>query len=385
MRLEGTLDAFGLPDILQLLAFTRKTGALRLSAPPAAGVVRVREGSICAASSDTSRQVLARRVVGAGLVGGDELAAAVRTAATGPQGVVAALVESGALGLDAVLPLAGEQVTDAVGELLRWTSGEFSFVVDDADPDALPLQLPVDDVVTEGQRRLAVWAELTAVIPSAEVALALNVAPGAGDEGLHCSRDEWSLLALVDGARTVGEMVALLGRSEFTVMRTLAGLVTRGLLVVPGGAGSGGGFSELERRQALLAGLETGADQTLASLPSPTTPAIPSARVADLPAPTVPEPAAPVVPPVPQPAPYEQTQHQPAPSVPAPTASATSSVGRPAIDGANALAPELLLAPAPEPLPAPEQSVRPALTLAVGPQDAPVRRSLLLRLTPTSG
>lgn len=398
MRLEGTLDAFGLPDILQLLAFTRKTGALRLSAPPAAGVVRVREGAICAASSDTSRQVLARRVVGAGLVGGDELAAAVEVAATGRHGVVTALVESGALGIDALLPLAGEQVTDAVGELLRWTGGEFSFVVDDADPDALPLQLPVDDVVTEGQRRLAVWAELTAVIPSAEIALALNVAPGTGDEGLHCNRDEWSLLALVDGTRTVAEMVALLGRSEFTVMRTLAGLVTRGLLVVPGAAGSGGGFSELERRQALLAGLETTANPAAPTreepaAPTPSaTPSIPSARMADLPATIVPEPSVPVVPPVAppvqQPAPYEQARYQPSPSPTASAGGAAGSMGsadRPAFDGANALAPELLHAPAPEPLLAPEQSVRPALTLAVGPQDAPVRRSLLLRLTIGSG
>ena len=236
MRLEGTLDGFGLPDILQLLAFTKKTGALRLSAPPAAGVVHVREGAICAASSDTRRQVLARRVVGAGLVGDDALQAAVTTAADGSTGVVAALLEAGAVERDAVLPLAAEQTTDAVGELLRWTAGEFSFVVDDADPDGLPLALPIDEVVSEGQRRLAVWAELTAVIPSPDTALALAVAPA---EEPRCSREEWGLLALVDGVRTVAEIVALLGRSEFAVMRALAGLVSRGLLVVPGAAGPG--------------------------------------------------------------------------------------------------------------------------------------------------
>src|SRR3954447_15448373 len=190
MRLEGTLDAFGLPDILQLLAFTRKTGALRLSAQSASGVVHVRDGSICAASSDTSRQLLARRVVGAGLVGDEPLRVAVQAASTGSDGVVAALLAAGALTPDAVLPLAVEQTTDAVGELLRWTSGEFSFVVDDVDADGLPVQLAVDDVVAEGQRRLTVWTELTAVIPSPDVALALAVAP---PEEPRCSREEWGL------------------------------------------------------------------------------------------------------------------------------------------------------------------------------------------------
>ena len=31
MRLEGSLDAFSLPDIFQLLSFTRKTGGLHLA------------------------------------------------------------------------------------------------------------------------------------------------------------------------------------------------------------------------------------------------------------------------------------------------------------------------------------------------------------------
>jgi hypothetical protein len=361
VRLEGTLDAFGLPDILQLLAFTRKTGALRLSAPPAEGVVRVRDGAICAATSDSSRQVLARRVVGAGLVGDDSLREAVRAAAEGERGVVAALLAEGALEVDAVLPLAAEQATDAVGELLRWTSGEFSFVVDDADPDALPLQLPVDEVVAEGQRRLSVWAELSAVIPSPEVALALAVAP---TEEPHCSREEWGLLALVDGIRTVHEIVALLGRSEFTTMRSLAALVSRGLLVVPGAGGPGGGFAELRRRQALLAGLERGGEPEATTAPDPRDAepeqdaseshwtSVPTQMTADLSSPA-------------------------APPVPAATVSASGSVSALTTSGANALAPNLETLPAPRPV---IEDQRPALTLTAGASDAPVRRSLLLHL-----
>jgi hypothetical protein len=372
VRLEGTLDAFGLPDILQLLAFTKKTGALRLSAPPADGIVRVRDGAISGATSDSSRQVLARRVVGAGLVGDEALQHAVRAAAEGRQGVVAALIADGAVEIDAVLPLAAEQATDAVGELLRWTSGEFSFVVDDADLDALPLQLPVDEVVAEGQRRLAVWAELTAVIPSTDVALALTVAPA---EEPNCSREEWGLLALVDGSRTVAEIVALLGRSEFAVMRSLAALVSRGLLVVPGAAGPGGGFTELRRRQAMLAGLEAGhvgaADEfhpvPEAREPEPQWTSVPADEFATA---AISSPSAPVAQAVPA------TVSTPVPA----TVSALTTVG------ANALAPELVepeatLLPAPAPT---ADGMRPSLTLTAGASDAPVTRCLLLHLPSSS-
>ena len=265
MKLEGSLDAFSLPDILQLLAFTKKTGALRLSAKTAgtSGVVHVADGVVSAAVSDVSRQSLARRVVGAALVGDEALAAAVDSARREGVGVVRALLDAGALTEDAVLPVARQQVIDAVCDLLRWPEGEFTFFVDQVDSDNLPVSVSVEDLVAEGQRRLAAWPALTALIPSPATTLSLSVAPTSDPT---CSREEWALLALVDGRRTVSAIVSLLGAGEYAVVRALAALVERGLLVTSdGGAAGTGGLADLERRQGLLAGLEGAA----ASLPTP--------------------------------------------------------------------------------------------------------------------
>ena len=265
MKLEGSLDAFSLPDILQLLAFTKKTGALRLSAKAAgtSGVVHVADGVVSAAVSDISRQSLARRVVGAALVGDDALSAAVDSARREGVGVVRALLDAGALTEDAVLPVARQQVIDAVCDLLRWPEGEFTFFVDQVDSDNLPVSVSVEDLVAEGQRRLAAWPALTALIPSPATTLSLSVAPSSDPT---CSREEWALLALVDGRRTVSAIVSLLGAGEYAVVRALAALVERGLLVTSdGGAAGTGGLADLERRQGLLAGLEGAA----ASLPTP--------------------------------------------------------------------------------------------------------------------
>jgi hypothetical protein len=265
MKLEGSLDAFSLPDILQLLAFTKKTGALRLSAKTAgtSGVVHVADGVVSAAVSDVSRQSLARRVVGAALVGDEALAAAVDSSRREGVGVVRALLDAGALTEDAVLPVARQQVIDAVCDLLRWPEGEFTFFVDQVDSDNLPVSVSVEDLVAEGQRRLAAWPALTALIPSPATTLSLSVAPTSDPT---CSREEWALLALVDGRRTVSAIVSLLGAGEYAVVRALAALVERGLLVTSdGGAAGTGGLADLERRQGLLAGLEGGA----ASLPTP--------------------------------------------------------------------------------------------------------------------
>jgi hypothetical protein len=264
MKLEGSLDTFSLPDILQLLAFTKKTGALRLTAKSAGttGVVHVSDGVVSAAASDVSRQSLARRVVGAALVGDEALAAAVDRARQEGVGVVRALLDAGALTDDAVLPVARQQVIDAVCDLLRWPEGEFAFFVDQLDSDNLPVSVSVEDLVAEGQRRLAAWPALTALIPSPATTLSLSVAPSSDPT---CSREEWALLALVDGRRTVSAIVSLLGAGEYAVVRALAALVERGLLVTSdGGAAGTGGLADLERRQGLLAGLEGGT-----TLPAP--------------------------------------------------------------------------------------------------------------------
>src|SRR6185437_7357902 len=163
MRLDGSLEDFGLPDVLQLLSQTRKSGALHLAAVDEGrkGVIRLGEGAINAACSDLRRQVLARRLVGAGMVSDDALAAAAQEVRAGAPSFLRAVLDHADLPGDEVNRVASDQATDAVCELLRWTAGTFSFLVGEADPDGLTLGLSAEDLVAEGQRRMQVWPNLT--------------------------------------------------------------------------------------------------------------------------------------------------------------------------------------------------------------------------------
>ena len=245
MRLEGTLDAFSLPDIFQLLSFTKKTGTLHLRREDLHGAVHLREGAVTGARSDVSRQALGRRIVGAGLVDDDALAAAVVRVKKESCGLAWALADSRAVDSATVRGLAVEQATDAVFDLLRWTDGDFAFVVDEGDPDDVGATLAVEDILTEARRRIESW-ELSPVPPHA--ALVSVVAAPNGEPAL--SREEWALLALVDGRRTVGEFITLSGRGEYAVICLLAALVDRGLLEY------GESAADLIRRQERLATLE---------------------------------------------------------------------------------------------------------------------------------
>ena len=267
MRLDGSLEDFGLPDVLQLLSQTGKSGTLHLQAAgnDRRGLIRLGTGAIDGAYSDLSRQALARRLVGSGLVTDEALEGAANDVRAGAPSLVRALLDRAGLPADDVNRIATDQATDAVCELLRWSVGTFSFLVGEDDPDGLALGLRAEELVGEGQRRMQVWPTLTNQIPSPDTVLRLAASPAFDPS---CTREEWGLLALVDGSRSVNEIVALLGRSEFAVAGALAALVERGLLTVNA---SGSGLADLQRRQAIIAGIEDGASK--ASFPSAPAPA----------------------------------------------------------------------------------------------------------------
>ena len=255
MKLEGSLDGFSLPDIFQLLSFTKKTGGLHLAQTGADGVVFFTGGQVTGASADSSRQPLARRLVGSGTVDDEALVAAVTAAEEGEgRGVVRALLEAQAVDLALLRQAATDQAVDAVFDLLRWQDGDFVFVIDETNPDDVGISLSVESVLADAEGRRASWETVSKVVPSPRAVLVMPVVLPVDPQ---VSRQEWSLLALVDGRRTVGELVDLTGSGQYAVVSTLAALVERGLLEVrPEEGDAEDHVAVVLRRQQLLAPLE---------------------------------------------------------------------------------------------------------------------------------
>jgi hypothetical protein len=258
MKLEGSLDAFSLPDIFQLLSFTKKTGGLHLAHDGSDGVVFFAGGQVTGASADSSRQPLARRLVGSGTVDDDALATAVEAASAGEgTGVVRALLDQEAVDAELLRRAATDQSVDAVFDLLRWRNGDFAFVVDETNPDDVGITLAVETVLADSEARRASWETVSQVVPSPSAVLAMPVVLPADPQ---VSREEWSLLALVDGRRSVTDLVDLTGSGQYAVVSTLAALVQRGLLQVRATDDEDGAAEDhvavVVRRQAMLAPLE---------------------------------------------------------------------------------------------------------------------------------
>jgi hypothetical protein len=126
--------------------------------------------------------------------------------------------------------------------------------MDEANPDDVGVSMSVEAVLADAEARRASWDSVSQVVPSPQAVLAMPVVLPADPQ---VSREEWSLLALVDGRRTVTELVDLTGSGQYAVVSTLAALVTRGLLEVrPEAEDSDDHVTVVLRRQRLLAPLE---------------------------------------------------------------------------------------------------------------------------------
>jgi hypothetical protein len=248
VRLEGSLDAFSLPDIFALLSMTKKTGGLHLRRDAAHGVVWFESGLLTGGSAAIERQSLLRRVVALTGVGPDELQAASNLAEAEGIGLVAALLRAEAVAEEQVRSIAEEHVVDTVFSLLRWDNGDFEFVVDEPDRDPVGVQRAADEVVTEARRRLDEWAGLQGSVPAPDTVLRFASAPPGS---VTLEPDQWSLLVLADGRRTLADIVDLSGRGEYAAVRSLAELLHAGVLCE-----SGAGDSVVADRLAVLARIE---------------------------------------------------------------------------------------------------------------------------------
>ena len=330
MKLEGSLDAFSLPDVFQLLSLTKKSGGLHLANGQARGIVYFASGVVTGASSDASMQSLARRIVGLDACDDAALRRAVERATAEDVGVARALAEAGAVDPDLLNRLALEETIDSVFDLLRWTDGDFAFGVDESNPDDVGLAVAAEHVVAEATARRETWDAVSRIIPSPEVILTMPVVVA---EPPAVGRDEWALLALVDGHRSVGELVEVSGAGQFAVVSTLATLVQRGMLVLQDDD-SPDHVTRVRRRQLLLAPLETAEpapDPVLAASQTADAPAevvvagSPAAGVTVDTAVVVPvTPTAPTAPPIGQPGATE------VPQAPAAAAALATSIQDPA-------------------------------------------------------
>ncbi|MGH9057630.1 MAG: DUF4388 domain-containing protein [Acidimicrobiales bacterium] len=179
MSLEGSLETVALPEVLNLLADTSKSGELDVRGERADGKLWFGDGKLT--GFDVGRS---------------------------------------------------EAAVDALFQLLRITDGHFSFESGAELPDSAhrPDDRELKPVLGAAQVRLAEWSEIVAVIPSLEHVIRL--APEAPDGGVILDGPQWSLITAIGEGRQVQEVLESRSLGEFDGCRDLKALVDASVVVV---------------------------------------------------------------------------------------------------------------------------------------------------------
>jgi hypothetical protein len=178
VALQGTIDAFPVVDVLQLLASAHKTGRLIVEGDRSTAQLFVADGAV---------------------------------------------IDGGVQGLEL------SDVADVVVELLRYREGSFLF-----EPGATPPSPgePRDlvGVVEAANERLRAWSDVESVVPSMSHRLAL--VPELGVERVELSAAEWPVVVGAGAQLRVADVVAASGLSELAGCALIADLVGRGVVSV---------------------------------------------------------------------------------------------------------------------------------------------------------
>jgi hypothetical protein len=129
MSLAGTLDELALPDILQIVSLSEKTGRLTLTAPDGEGMIVFRKGRIIYAASNSAREAFGSMLVCKKLVDEETLRKALmrQHKSHEERRLGRILVEMGALSAADLDRVVQEQVERVIGFLFGWREGFFKF------------------------------------------------------------------------------------------------------------------------------------------------------------------------------------------------------------------------------------------------------------------
>jgi DNA-binding response OmpR family regulator len=243
--LSGDMAIIPIGAVLQLLQIELQTGVLFVADGKTEVTIVMRDGLIdlVQARGAGSEFRLGRYFIELGLVSPDDIdrmlrehsplpppprGRSTREASTGTRPLLGdLLVDSGRVSRDQLRDALARQSSELVYEVLRWPGGRFEFRREPLPPlaESARLGLPVASVVMEGFRRVDEWHLVEASLGSFESVFQQDPAAVEAGGVDRLAKPEQKLLEMVDGRRTVREIIAQSHMSSFDACKVLFQLI----------------------------------------------------------------------------------------------------------------------------------------------------------------
>jgi hypothetical protein len=227
--LQGSLASFKLPDVLTFLGDAKKSGTLMLAGYGRQSYVLFSNGAVVYAGSDQEHFRLGTLLLRKRKITREQHQSIDGTMRRegGRFGQIA--VKNGVLSDEQVHEYLKVQVSEVVYDAFVWTEGTFRFSEDLQLPDyAVTISVDLANLIMEGARRIEEWEKCVQLLPDDSVVF--HVVSTPKDDKITLSADEWKILFLVNGQRTLAELVAEAEDDPINVYRSVYGLQANRLI-----------------------------------------------------------------------------------------------------------------------------------------------------------
>jgi hypothetical protein len=230
VALHGSLAGSSFVALVRPLVRHRKTGVLRLVQHQTTKTVYIDEGRLIFATSNDPDDRLGEVLLHKGTITFRTLEDSARALAIGKrQGTI--LVENGAIRARDLIEGVSDQVRGIICSLVAWENGTYDFEEGPLPSrEVIVLRISTADLLMDGIRRVERWSRIRSAIGDLSQRYALSQNAAAIMSSLPLDKDEFGVIASVDGPTTVEDLCAAAHLSDFWVCRTVWGLWAVGIL-----------------------------------------------------------------------------------------------------------------------------------------------------------
>lgn len=234
MQLAGGIHDLALTEVFRLIKLSGQSGTLSVRGKRQAGCVDFVEGDTCYAELAGDGWPLASRLIKQRALTAGQVAAVTMEAGQGDgRDLASALLERDLVEREEIERQLERQIHDCVFQLLALPKAEFGFEpttgAGGAGSPPVLMRLNPEAVILEGLRRMDEWGEMMTKMGGLEKVP--HLVPWYSGASVALTRQQWRVLAHVDGRRDLLTVVEDSGIERFETVRLLHEAFNAGLVI----------------------------------------------------------------------------------------------------------------------------------------------------------
>jgi hypothetical protein len=231
MAFKGTLDTLSMIDVFQVIGMTRKAGCLVVKHP--SGELKrlyFEAGDIVTATSNAAKDRLGAMLVKMALLSKEQVEASRKAEQITGVKQGQTLVDNGLVTEKQLHEALARQIAEIFYSVMTWHEGAFEFLEGDRPgPDVFRVRESVTNLIMQGTRQLDEWTVIEKVFPTLDMTISMSP-PKDGGSDIHLQADEWQILTLIDGKRTIRQICGMSSFTNFEICKKLLNLHHAGLV-----------------------------------------------------------------------------------------------------------------------------------------------------------